>query len=164
MFKNLYLILFLSFTFISIGQNRIDKALERHNKGSITYIDVNNLKEKLNNKEDLFLLDTRTLEEYEVSHIKNATWVGYKKFDKSKVKHLDKTKPIVVYCSIGVRSEKIGEKLLKLGFVDVKNLYGGIFQWVNEGYPVFINGLQTQKIHAFNKSWGKSLKRGQKVF
>lgn len=152
------------FTLFGFSQKTIDQAIEKYNTGSIDYIGVDTLKEKLDAGQDWVLLDTRAKAEYEVSHLKNAIWVGYKAFDKSKIEHLDKSKTVIVYCSIGVRSEQIGEKLQALGFENIKNLYGGIFEWVNEGYPVFLKGLQTQKIHAFNKSWSKSLKRGQKVF
>ena len=40
---------------------------------------------------------------------------------------------IIVYCSIGVRSEDIGEKLKELGYTKILNLYGGIFDWKNKG-------------------------------
>jgi rhodanese-related sulfurtransferase len=37
---------------------------------------------------------------------------------------------------VGYRSEKVTEKLQKAGFTQVSNLYGGIFEWVNQGYPI----------------------------
>ena len=45
------------------------------------------------------------------------------------------------------------------------NLRGGIFDWVNMGYPVYDKeGNETQKIHAYDKSWGKWLIKGEKVY
>jgi predicted sulfurtransferase len=92
--------------------------------------------------------------------------VGYKGFEKDSItnKIEDKNAPIVVYCSIGVRSEDIGEKLQKAGFTNVKNLYGGIFEWKNQGNPVYKNKMETDSVHTFNKQWGKLLDKGIKVY
>jgi len=112
-------------------------------------------------------LDTRKLEEFEVSHLKNAIWVGYKEFEEEKVSSQikDKDTPIIVYCSIGVRSEEIGEKLQKAGYTNVKNLYGGIFEWKNKGKAIYKhNTVETDSIHAFDKNWGKLLEKGIKVY
>lgn len=146
-----------------LGQKSIDDAIKKYNSGSVNYIEVETLKTKLDAGENLVLLDTRTKAEYSVSHLKNAIWIGYDAFDKEKVKHLDKTAKIIVYCSIGVRSEKIGEKLKTLGFYNIKNLYGGIFDWVNHSYPIYKNNQQTQNVHPFDKFWGKFLQRGNKI-
>ena len=44
-------------------------------------------------------------------------------------------------------------------------MYGGIFEWVNEGFPVVNNQeKQTDNVHAYNKSWGIWLKKGVKVY
>lgn len=110
-------------------------------------------------------LDAREKEEYEVSHLLNARYVGYKNFDLQLVKDLPKDKPILVYCSVGKRSEDISEKLLKQGFTKVYNLYGGIFEWVNKGHPVYApDGRQTNKVHAYSKLWGRFLNKGEKVY
>jgi len=115
----------------------------------------------------VLLLDTRKKEEYEVSHLKNAIWVGYKEFDEDLVRSQipDKEAPILVYCSIGVRSENIGEKLMDMGYLNVKNLYGGIFDWKNKDNPVYkSNNQETDSVHAFSKHWGKLLTKGIKVY
>ncbi len=44
---------------------------------------------------------------------------------------------VVVYCSVGYRSEKIAEKLKAAGYKNVFNLYGGIFEWENQNLPVY---------------------------
>jgi len=86
---------------------------------------------------DCVFLDAREHKEFDVSHVQNAVWVGYKTFNVETIRRLAKNKKIVVYCSIGYRSEKIAEKLLKAGYTDVSNLYGGIFEWVNAGNAVY---------------------------
>ncbi len=111
------------------------------------------------------ILDTRSPEEFAVSHLEGARFIDYDHFDKKEVESLPKSMPVVVYCSVGYRSEKIGEELQKIGFRDVKNLYGGIFQWKNEGFQVVNkNEAPTDSIHAYNKTWAVWLKSGTKVF
>ncbi len=115
-------------------------------------------------KDTVTLLDAREKPEYKVSYIEGATHIGYDNFDSTAVLKMDKSKPVVVYCSVGYRSEKISEKLRLMGFENVSNLYGGIFEWKNAGYPVKdING-ETEKVHAFDKVWGVWLKKGEKVY
>jgi len=159
-FKCALLVIFLITT--GSAQDDIDKKLRRFNKGSVPYVSVAEL--KLN---EVILLDTREKEEYEISHLKEAVWVGHKEFSiDSVLKYFpNKDKSVVVYCSIGVRSEIIGEKMIKAGFTDVKNLYGGIFKWKNKGYPIYDSqGKETDAVHAFSKKWGKLLTNAVKVY
>lgn len=156
----------LFFFFFCVGvfsQKSIDQTLEKFNRNTVTYISVDELK-SLNG---VALLDTRKKEEYIISKIENAIWVGHKKFRIDSVQKIipNKNTPIIVYCSIGVRSENIGEKLLQAGYSNVKNLYGGIFEWKNKGNPVFDNqNNQTEKVHAFSKHWGKLLTNAEKIY
>ncbi len=120
--------------------------------------------EELQNLEDAIVLDTREKEEFEVSHLKDARWVGYDTFSMESVKNFSKNQPVVVYCSIGARSQNIGKKLHEAGFEKVYNLYGGIFHWVNEGYPVFRNASKTEKVHGYSRTWGIWLNKGEKVY
>lgn len=128
---------------------------------SVPAISCEQLSEKL---ERVVLLDAREQAEYDVSHIKNAKHVGYKTFAEGALAGISKDSTIVVYCSVGYRSEKIGERLKALGFANVYNLHGGIFEWVNQGNSVF-NGIgETDSIHAYSKVWGIWLSRGKKVY
>ena len=109
-------------------------------------------------------VDSREKKEYQVSHIKGAVWVGYDNFDASRMGDVAKDTPIVVYCSVGYRSEKIAEKLRDMGYTNVSNLYGGIFEWVNQGQTVYNNNPPTKAVHAYDKNWGQWLNRGKKVY
>ncbi|MCC7464932.1 MAG: rhodanese-like domain-containing protein [Saprospiraceae bacterium] len=110
-------------------------------------------------------LDARELREFEVSHIPGAVHVGYDHFDMARLSlPADKNKPIIVYCSVGYRSEKIAEKLISAGYRQVSNLYGGIFEWVNHDFPVVNNSGATQQVHAYDRTWGVWLSRGEKVY
>lgn len=106
--------------------------------------------------ENVILLDTRSREEYDVSHIPGALWVGYDSFDPSRIRELDKEKEVIVYCSVGYRSEKIGSQLKDLGFEHVQNLYGSIFEWANASYPLVRSAGDTvNQIHPYNRVWGR---------
>ena len=113
----------------------------------------------------IVLLDARETREFEVSHIDHAIHVGYDNFNTKSVKEISKDDQIVVYCSVGYRSEKIAEKLIELGYSNVSNLYGGIFEWKNQGHDVVTaeNNI-TEEVHAFDRLWGVWLKKGKKVF
>jgi len=111
------------------------------------------------------LLDTRAKAEFETSHLPGALWVDYDTFGPGLVANLERSRPVVVYCSVGYRSEKIGEKLKTLGFNHVRNLYGGIFQWKNEGYEVVNqNGDPTDSVHCYNRLWSVWMTNGIKVY
>lgn len=157
-------IVFVSiFAFSVTAQKKISRTLKQLNKESVPYISVDGLSQN----SDVILLDTRKKEEYDVSHLENAIWVGYKEFEIDSVlsRIPENNSEIVVYCSIGVRSEDIGEKLMKAGYSNVSNLYGGIFEWKNEGKIVYDTlGNETERVHAFNKHWGKLLTEGEKVY
>ena len=121
--------------------------------------------EDIKKMKNIVLLDTREKREYEVSHLKNAHWVGFENFDLKSVTAIPKDANIVVYCSIGVRSGKIGEKLMQAGYSNVHNFYGSIFEWVNQGNPVYdMAGKPTNKIHGYNWKWGVWCNKGEKVY
>ena len=110
-------------------------------------------------------LDAREAEEYNVSHILNARFVGYKKFSIAGIGTVNKNEPIVVYCAIGKRSDEITKKLRDAGFTNARNLYGGIFEWVNQGHPVFNSqNIRTDSVHAYGRFWGQWLDKGTKVY
>ena len=156
-------ILFLIVVTSIFAQKNLDRTLKQLNAESVPYVQV----DELNSLENTVLLDTRKKEEFEVSHLKNAIWVGYENYKEEKVTSQigDKDTPIIVYCSIGVRSEDIGEKLQKAGYTNVKNLYGGIFEWKNKGKTVYNNdSIETDSVHTFDRQWGKLLKKGIKIY
>ncbi len=120
------------------------------------------VEELANNEEEIYILDAREKSEYETSHIPDARYIGYNKFKKKAVKDIPKGAKVVVYCSVGYRSEKIGEKLKKEGFSDVYNLYGSIFEWVNAGNEVEnTKGEKTDTVHTYNKKWSQWVIEGR---
>ena len=110
------------------------------------------------------LLDVRTPAEFRVSHLAGARFVDFDSVPTAQFADLDREQPVVVYCSVGLRSERLGERLHALGFRHVRNLYGGLFEWVNEGHPVVNAAGATAKVHPYSTFWGTWLRRGHKVY
>jgi rhodanese-related sulfurtransferase len=112
----------------------------------------------ISTESDWVLLDSRELAEFEISHLPDAKWVGHIDFCMPRVLGIPKDTKVVVYCSIGVRSEKVAEKLLTSGFSKVWNLYGGIFAWANEHKALVAqNQKTTLAVHCYDQHWAKLL-------
>lgn len=142
----------------SKSYNLLLKNLLKHDVPEISIDNLNKI------KNTVLLLDARETAEFNVSHLKNAKYVGYKDFNIDALKNTDKHQPIVVYCSVGYRSEKITEKLMNAGFTNVQNLYGGIFEWKNKKLDVYDADGITNNVHPYNNTWGLWLKQGNKVY
>ncbi len=166
---------FLLISINSFSQNNLKDVLEKYNTESIPYISIDSLNSLMKKPFDsaqgdsqIILLDAREKKEFTTSHIKNALFVGYEKFNlKKTIQKLPKEKDtkIVVYCSLGIRSEDIAEKLKKAGYTNVLNLYGGIFEWKNNGNNVFNSEeKETEKVHVFSEEWSKWLLKGEKIY
>ncbi|AJR02534.1 rhodanese-like domain-containing protein [Siansivirga zeaxanthinifaciens] len=161
--KTVFLLILIQ-SFTSFAQKSIDKLLKQYNDNSVPYITVQELAMP---KTNAVILDSRELKEYKTSHLKNAIHVGYDKFKIDSVKKIipNKNTKIVIYCSLGIRSEAIADSLKKAGYKHVENLYGGIFEWKNNDLPVYnLNEKETDSVHAFSKEWSKWLKKGIKVY
>ncbi len=139
----------------------IPNLLEKYNKESVKYIQVHALHNNYNN---FIILDTRKRREYDVSHLPGAIWAG-DDLDLEKLPQIKKHQKIVVYCSVGIRSEDFGEQLLEAGFTQVYNLYGSIFSWKDAGFEIVnLDGRPTDSVHVYSRKWGNYLKTGKKVY
>jgi rhodanese-related sulfurtransferase len=148
---------------MACGQQTYDQKLKSLYKNTVPLVQPHDVKAKLNNK-DIIILDTRSAKEFSVSHLPDARFIDYDRFDISQVEDIPKDKEVVVYCSVGYRSEKIGEKLKNAGFKNVSNVYGGIFQWKNEDFEVVNQqGKITDSVHTYNKRWSKWLEEGKGI-
>ena len=158
--KIILVITFLLFLSTSIhAQNPIgfDAACEKYISGTVRLAYSKEMSRAVNSS-NVTILDAREEKEYEVSHIPKAQHIGYNNFDSKSLNFIQKTDTIYIYCSIGYRSEKIGERLQKMGFNNVFNLYGGIFSWVNFGYKVVdMKNNETKDVHGYNKEWSRWL-------
>lgn len=158
------ILFFLLIGFNSFGQSADYQKMLKTYYNDFPTISCTQAAKKIGNPSIIFL-DTREKKEFNISHIKGATCVGYDKFTLSSMRLVPKDAEIIVYCSIGARSQNIGEKLKKAGYTNVKNLYGGFFQWNNSGLQkIDSNGNSTIRIHGFSENWGKWITKGSIVY
>lgn len=83
------------------------------------------------------ILDVRTAGEYNSGYIKDAfqaDWTNQSQFF-DRVQHLDKSKPVYVYCASGGRSAAAVAALREKGFTAF-NMSGGMMAWKRAGKPV----------------------------
>ena len=158
------IVLLLSAYASACGQRSFDQQLESMYRRTVPLIRPSAL-DSLEQERPVVLLDTRTPEEYAVSHLPNARFVDYDTFTPQEVDDIPKEAKVVVYCAVGYRSERVGEQLQEAGYEHVQNLYGGIFEWKNQGHDV-VNprGQPTDSVHTYNRRWSKWLERGVKVW
>lgn len=90
-------------------------------------LSVEELRDKLEAKEDFVLLDVRDPEEFAFANL-GGTLIPMNELPK-KLKDLDKGKETVVLCHHGVRSLHAAHFLVANGFTKVANVRGGIDQW-----------------------------------
>jgi rhodanese-related sulfurtransferase len=162
--KQFKLIILFFIAFSANSQDSLSELLDKYNTESIPYITVQELAMP---KTKAIILDARELKEYKVSHLKESIFVGFNNFkiDLIKNKIPNKNEVIVVYCSLGIRSETIANRLKKAGYKNVFNLYGGIFEWKNNNFKVYNSeGKETNNIHVFSKEWSRWLLKGNKVY
>lgn len=148
-----------------IKEGDLDGTLQDLLTFSVDTLSAPTLQQELANGNELVLLDAREEKEFGVSHLSNARYVGYYGFKKKAISDIPKDAEIVVYCTVGYRSEKIAERLEKMGYNNVRNLYGGICGWVNNGYQVVDQKDQpTERVHTYDKAWGGLFSNGEKVY
>lgn len=165
-FKIILLAIFLSLSAITLSGQVRSAAYRVMLEGLLSHsVPELSVQEFASKQASYLLLDAREPNEYAVSHLSGAIPVGYDHFSMDNLPDsIKKDQAILVYCSVGYRSEKITEKLLKAGFTNVFNLYGGIFEWVNQDHPVVNQSGATPEVHAYDRSWGVWLKKGRKVY
>ena len=124
---------------------------------SVQHISTDQLVQLLAERDDITLLDTREQEEFEVSHIQDAVLATDANDALEILGQHNKDRIVVVYCSVGYRSSKIAEILARRGVPNVFNLEGSLFQWANEGRPLYQGASRVNRVHPFDDEWGKLL-------
>ena len=116
--------------------------MDGQTKGNSNEIDPTELKKKIDNNENIFILDVRTPQEYEswkISYDKheNPKLIPVDRLfmnDSSLLKEIPKDKEIVTVCAHGNRSLMAARLLNQLGY-NVKSVRGGMAGW-NKVYDV----------------------------
>ncbi len=95
---------------------------------------VEELKRRLDRKDDVFILDVRNPPEFQLGRIPGSTLIPLPELPR-RFGELDRSREIVVHCKSGMRSLKAQQFLRQQGFTNVVNLKGGILAWADRIDP-----------------------------
>lgn len=95
------------------------------------------LVDSMNQNKELIIIDTRIKEYFKEGHIKGALNLSHTNMKTmNKVLRKDMAKDIVIYSEDGEMAKKICNILTNLGYSKIKNLHGGIKNWIDSGGEV----------------------------
>jgi len=171
----LLLVLLLSFNAAYAGDdmNENNALTKTHNKilknyEDVLHIDADKLSEM--KQEDVVVFDIREQDEFAVSHLEGAIWADPDIKASTFLKNYGEIigdKAVILYCSVGVRSSRLAEKLQAemTETAEIYNLEKGIFGWHNEKRPLYQTSITetvepTDYIHPYNFVWGRMVNRG----
>jgi rhodanese-related sulfurtransferase len=106
------------------------------------------------------LLDLRSVEEYQVSHLPGAIRLSPRPQAWRAWRLADRSSPIVAYDSVGWRSGAFVEEIAMQGFQNAWYLQGGIFRWAHEGRKLQCDGAETHRVHPGDSYYGQLLDPG----
>ena len=86
------------------------------------------LEKRMENNEDIVVLDVREAAEFAFNHIPNAVSIPLGELE-DRMDELNKEKEIYVVCRTGNRSDLAAQKLAQKGFTNVMNVVPGMSQW-----------------------------------
>lgn len=96
--------------------------------------------EKIENGEDIVLLDVRTPEEYAEVHLENALLLPVGQLSANTLADIGlgedaKDKEIIIYCRSGARSKQAYDMMNALGYTNIQSVAGGMVHWQEDRYP-----------------------------
>ncbi|MGH9590064.1 MAG: ThiF family adenylyltransferase, partial [Terracidiphilus sp.] len=102
-------------------------------KNGIPQMSVQELKQRLDAGENLFVLDVREPFEYQIANI-GGRLIPMNDVPR-RLDEIDRNREIVVQCAVGGRSQRVAEFLKQNGYGKVSNLAGGIRAWSEQIDP-----------------------------
>ena len=91
-----------------------------------------NLKELIDKKEQILLIDVRISTDFQAKNIYNSKNIPFEDL-LNRVSEIDETKKVVLICTIGLKSKEAISKLKKAGYKgELYSLKGGITSWIND--------------------------------
>ncbi len=99
-------------------------------------ITAKELKDMLDRDDNIFLVDVREPNEYEIVSIPGATLIPKGEFlSGAALERLPQDKQIVLHCKSGVRSAECLAVVKDAGFSDAVHVGGGVLAWINQVDP-----------------------------
>lgn len=127
------LLLLLTGCSLTLEENQ-ETEQTTQNKQEAAYMNITpeEAKQLMDTQQDYVILDVRTRQEYEEKHIPGAILIPDSEIGERAEQALpDKNQLILVYCRSGRRSKLASEKLVQLGYTNIRE-FGGIIDWPYE--------------------------------
>lgn len=105
------------------------------------------------------VLDARTPAEYDLSHLRDAARIDPYRPLLHPLRGMPKDTVILVYSSVGYRAARVVWWLGRQGYTRVFALDGSLFEWANEGRPMFHGDRPTVLAHPYDERWGLMLEK-----
>ena len=104
------------------------------NPAQMPEITATELKQRLDKGDDLQIVDVREPNEYAAARLPNSIHIPLGQVV-NRMSEIDPSRETIVHCKMGGRSAKALDFLKSVGFANVKNLKGGILEWINTVDP-----------------------------
>ena len=101
-------------------------------------LSVQELKERLDRRDNLTVLDVRTDKEWVEGHIEDALHIYVGRLEE-RLGMVPVDKPTAVICSVGNRGSLAASILRRAGRREVFNVLGGMMAWQKADYPIISN-------------------------
>jgi len=119
-----------------------DVVSEDHDDDAVAAYEIypGDVVKKIQNGEDIVLLDVRTPEEYESVHLEGALLLPVQELSQQSLAAIGlgesaKDQEIIIYCRSGARSKTAYDILVSLGYTNTKSVAGGMIHWEEDEYP-----------------------------
>jgi len=106
-------------------------------KSRVREVTVDQVKAKMDRREEFVLVDVREESEWAKDHLPNAIFLGKGIIERDIEQRVPETgAEIVLYCGGGYRSALAADNLQKMGYTNVFSMDGGIRGWRERNYPL----------------------------
>jgi rhodanese-related sulfurtransferase len=106
-------------------------------KRRVHEVSVDDVKSRLDRRQQFLLVDVREESEYAKDHLPGAIHLGKGIIERDiEERAPDLSTPLVLYCGGGYRSALAADNLQKMGYTNVLSMDGGIRGWREKGLPL----------------------------
>lgn len=141
-----------------------------HEDGAIESYEIypGDVADKIKNNENIILLDVRTPEEYEESHLQNTLLLPVQQLSSQSLMDIGlgesaKDKEIIIYCRSGARSKTAYDIMKSLGYTNIKSVAGGMIHWEEDNYPFIETGAYAGSRMMMNENNADALENGSRI-
>ena len=119
------------------GVVKTSDQMVKEAKATIREVGIADVKEMIDNKDKIIILDVRDKDEFETGYIPGAINLsrGMLEFKINTVIP-DRNARIIVYCGVDLRGPLATKTLNEMGYINAVNINCGLKAWKAAGYPI----------------------------